>query len=108
MLIPADGVYAGTVEMPDGQRLAAAISVGSKPTFSQRSRLIEAHILDYSGDLYHQSLSVRFARWLRDQQSFPSLGALKEQLARDVAATRELGNLGLLHQPMKPVMAKSA
>ncbi|MCE9590744.1 MAG: riboflavin biosynthesis protein RibF [Planctomycetes bacterium] len=93
---PADGVYAGTAAAPDGSRFAAAISVGVKPTFEKTQRTIEAHLLDFQGDLYHQPIVLRFHRWLRDQQSFPTLDALKGQLARDIEQVRQWQLLGLL------------
>ena len=86
--LPGDGVYAGSVVLADGTERPAAISVGAKPTFAGRGRVIEAHALDYHGDLYGQVIAVRLTRWLRDQQSFPGVAELKAQLQRDVAEVR--------------------
>jgi riboflavin kinase/FMN adenylyltransferase len=83
--IPGDGVYAGDAQLPGGRTVPAAISVGLKPTFRHAARTVEAHLLGFTGDLYGQPITLRFHRWLRDQQPFPSLDALKAQLARDIA-----------------------
>jgi riboflavin kinase/FMN adenylyltransferase len=91
--IPGDGVYAGAAMLPDGQSWPAAISVGVKPTFPNAARTIEAHLLGFSGDLYGQTVTIRFNRWLREQQPFPSLKALKSQLLRDVAQVARLCEL---------------
>jgi riboflavin kinase/FMN adenylyltransferase len=95
-LIPADGVYAGLAVLPDGREFAAAISIGVKPTFGEHQLTVEAHLLDFSGDLYGQTLTLQLARWLRDQQSFPDVEALKAQLSRDITRTRQWHEQGLL------------
>jgi riboflavin kinase/FMN adenylyltransferase len=83
--LPAFGVYAGRV----GERLAA-VSVGVRPTFgTQLEPLVEVHILDFDGDLYGRSLTVELVEYLRPELAFDSVGALRDQIAADVAATRE-------------------
>ena len=96
LLIPADGVYGGLVELPDARTCPAAISVGRKPTFAGQARCIEAHLLDFDADLYDQSITLRFARWLRDQRPFPGVDALRRQLEQDITDTRRLARHGLL------------
>lgn len=91
---PAPGVYTGTAELADGSTHTAAISVGDKPTFQGRAFTIEAHLLDFTGDLYGQRVTLRFSRWLRDQLPFPTVGTLVEQMQRDLAATREFAAIG--------------
>ena len=86
--LPGDGVYAGWACLADGKRHAAAISVGVKPTFGGARRVIEAHLLDFAGDLYGTSITLGFTRWLRDQQPFPNREALVGQLRRDIAMAR--------------------
>jgi len=49
---------------------------------------VEAHVLDFAGDLYDQSVTLTFLRRLREERKFPSVDALKEQIALDVAAAR--------------------
>lgn len=88
-LVPADGVYAGCCVI-DGQPYAAAVSIGSTPTFSERRYQVEVHLLDFDGDLYGQSLAVTLPRWVRDQRKFPSLDHLRAQLERDLRTVRGL------------------
>jgi riboflavin kinase/FMN adenylyltransferase len=90
--LPKDGVYAGWYVGRDGQARPSAINIGRRPTFYDENavRLVEAHLLDFDGDLYGQAAGVRFARRLRDEVRFDGLDALKAQLARDVTTTREL------------------
>lgn len=95
-IVPFDGVYAGTAVLPDGRSFAAALSVGTKPAFGEHPLTIEAHLLDFAGDLYDQTVTLRFARWLRDQAPFPGIASLKRQLARDIETTRHWHRLGLL------------
>ncbi|HZS15629.1 MAG TPA: bifunctional riboflavin kinase/FAD synthetase [Candidatus Dormibacteraeota bacterium] len=92
MLLPADGVYAGWYRRQDGSRHAAAISVGRRPTFYDESGmlLVEAHLLDFDGDLYGEQAWVEVTDWLRGQERFDSVDALIAALQRDMARTREL------------------
>jgi len=87
-LVPADGVYAGWATM--GREVhAAAVSIGSKPTFDGGGqRAVEAFLLGGSGDYYGRRLTIAFARRLRDQERFPGAEALKAQIARDVESVR--------------------
>jgi len=86
-LIPADGVYAGRAIVND-RAYAAAISIGSNPTFDGPSRQVEAHLLDFDGDLYGQQLVLDFVEHIRGQQRFDSVDALREQIARDIESVR--------------------
>ncbi|TKJ32929.1 bifunctional riboflavin kinase/FAD synthetase [Blastococcus sp. CCUG 61487] len=94
--IPADGVYAGhlVIRDPRGgtarERLPAAISVGSNPTFQGSRRTVEAYVLDYAGDLYGEHVGVEFAERLRPMAAFPDVDALLEAMAQDVADTRRI------------------
>jgi riboflavin kinase/FMN adenylyltransferase len=89
--LPADGVYAGTLVDGEGTERAAAISVGSRPTFYERgATLVEAYVLDFDGDLYGQYVKVRFHQWLHAQERFASVEALVDQMGRDVEATRRI------------------
>ena len=95
-MLPADGVYAGTA-MVQGhdQPITAAISVGNKPSFGKVSLTIEAHLLDFDADLYGQPITICFHHWVRDQQRFPSVEALCQQLNRDIQQVRELQPLAI-------------
>ena len=86
---PADGVYAGWLEA-DGQLLPAAISVGVPLTFGELAATLEVYILDFSGDIYNQVVTVHFREYLRPMQAFADVQALTSQIARDVERTREL------------------
>ncbi|MCP3905417.1 MAG: riboflavin biosynthesis protein RibF [Planctomycetes bacterium] len=90
-VLPADGIYAGTARRPDGRCYAAAISVGTKPTFGAHARVCEAHLLDYDGpvDDYGWTIDLRFERWLRDQVRYDDVARLVEQLQRDLDNVRD-------------------
>ncbi len=90
-LLPADGIYCGAANRPDGQRYAAAISVGTKPTFGSNPRLCEAHLIDFAGqvDEYGWIIELQFDDWLRDQLAFEQVDQLTEQLQRDIQRSRQ-------------------
>ncbi|MDH3704503.1 MAG: bifunctional riboflavin kinase/FAD synthetase [Acidimicrobiia bacterium] len=92
ILLPADGVYAGWYERADGAAHAAAISVGTRPTFYDEhgALLLEAHVLDFDGDLYGEGAKVRFTHLLRGQERFDGVDALVAQMHADVAEARRL------------------
>ena len=88
-LVPADGVYAATADTGH----AAAVSVGTNPTFDGPSRTVEAHLLDFAGDLYGRVVTLRLTRWLRGQVRYPGVDALVDQLRRDVGEVRAFAGL---------------
>ena len=83
LLVPAYGIYAGAA---DGRR--AAISIGTNPHYGGEERRVEAHLLDFSGDLYGQRIVLEFWRRLREEQAFSSEEELVAQIARDVEQAR--------------------
>ena len=87
--VPADGIYAGRL-VRGNQRLPAAISIGTNPTFAGRERRVEAYVLDFDGDLYGEHVGLSFTSRLRDTLRFDGVEPLVEQMARDVLRTREL------------------
>lgn len=96
-LLPADGVYAGIAHLPDGTSKPAAIHIGPRATFNQPERVVEAHVLGWSGpDLasgeaeYGWPLGLDVCAWLRDQAKFDGIDPLMAQIGRDIARTREL------------------
>jgi riboflavin kinase/FMN adenylyltransferase len=89
VLIPADGVYAGFVDV-DGRAWPSAISIGSTPTFAGSTRQVEAHLLGYSADLYGRAVAVHLTEWVRGQQRFASAEALTAQVRADIERVREL------------------
>lgn len=89
-IVPANGVYAVNV-IADGQRYAAMLNIGIRPTVSKElTRHIEAHLFDFSGDLYNKHIELDFIHRLRDERKFNSLDELKAQLQQDEIAARKL------------------
>jgi len=91
--LPADGIYAGWYERPSGAVHASVISVGRRPTFYDENaeRLIEAHLLDFDGDLYGEFARVRFTDVVRlGQIKFDSMDALAAQMQQDAADARRM------------------
>ena len=86
-VLPRDGVYAGIV-YHDGKQYAAAVNLGPNPTFGEKRRKIEAHLLDFEGDLYGEALELEFVSRIRDTQTFPDAEMLTRQLTQDVEQTR--------------------
>src|SRR3989304_5118623 len=86
MLGPADGVYAGRVDVAGGS-FRAVVNIGVRPTVSA-GRAVEGHLLDFDGPLEGLRLVVRLDRRLREERRFPSIDALKEQIARDIDDAR--------------------
>lgn len=88
--LPADGIYAGWYERPDGAVHPAALSLGRRPTFYEAAEksLLEAYLIDFEGDLYGEAARVRFVKRLRGEQKFDSIEALTTQIAKDVDQTR--------------------
>ena len=88
-VIPADGVYA-TYATVKGVRHMAATSIGVRPTFGLSQRLIEAHLLDFSDDIYDENLRLEFVSRLRGQETFDGIDALITQMNRDVDNARNI------------------
>lgn len=94
-VLPALGVYAGHVRLLDGleagRSLPAVTNVGRRPTFKPDDPpLAEAHLIDFAGDLYGRRVEITFEARLREERRFPSVDALRAQIARDVEAGRRL------------------
>jgi len=90
--LPAAGIYAGTFTGADGVARPTAISLGHRPTFyaDQAHLLLEAYLLDFSGDLYGQAASVAFVERIRAEERFDSVEALVAAMHRDVEAARRV------------------
>ncbi|GHJ55946.1 riboflavin biosynthesis protein [Nonomuraea sp. TT08I-71] len=86
--VPADGVYAARLVRRGGEPLAAAVSIGTNPTFSGRERRVEAYALDFTGDLYGERLALDFVAHLREQRTYDAIEPLVAQIAEDVERTR--------------------
>ncbi len=87
--IPSPGVYAGWVDAGDGWR-PAATGIGTRPTFGGGSITVEAHVLDFRGDLYEREVRLALARRLRPERAFASIAALTTAMAHDIERTREV------------------
>jgi riboflavin kinase/FMN adenylyltransferase len=90
LLLPGQGIYAGVAEHR-GQRHAAAIDVGTNPTFGTEPLHTEAFLLDYEGDgLRGEPLAIEFWERLRDEVRYDSTDELVAAIAGDVARTRQI------------------
>jgi riboflavin kinase / FMN adenylyltransferase len=91
LLLPGQGIYAGTAELFDGSRYPAAIDVGTNPTFGVEPLHVEAFLIDFPDvELRGQQLAVGFAERLRDEVKFESVDELIEAIADDVERTRRV------------------
>jgi len=87
MCIPADGVYAAVYRRPDGSEHPAAVNIGRRPTFYNDAQhsLIEAHLIDFTGDIYGEQAAVQFVAFIRSEKRFAGIDELKNQLVSDIA-----------------------
>ena len=90
--VPADGVYAGYYERSNGDVYQCALNLGRRPTFYEHAdhSLLEAHLLDFEGDLYGERAEVRFTHFLRSERKFNGVDALIAQLKHDVEHARQV------------------
>jgi riboflavin kinase / FMN adenylyltransferase len=89
LVLPPHGVYAGITRL-ESSLYRVALNIGVRPSVARGQDLrVEAHLLDFDGDLYGQELEIEISDKLRDEKKFGSLAELKEQIAQDVAAVRE-------------------
>lgn len=88
-LLPKPGVYSGEAVLADESRHLAVINIGQRPSVdADPACTIEAHLPDFTGDLYGQPVTVSFRHRLRDTRRFPSLSHLNAQLRADVEIAR--------------------
>ena len=92
VLIPKRGVYATKVTA-DGKTYLAVTNIGTRPTVNGQGVNAECHLIDFAGDLYGKEITVAFYDFLRPEQKFADLDALKSQIASDVAQTQTKNNL---------------
>jgi riboflavin kinase / FMN adenylyltransferase len=92
MCLPADGVYAGWYERPDGSVHPCALNIGRRPTFVEHAdhSLLEAHLIDFDDALYGEPARVRFTNFLRSERKFDGVDALVSQLKHDIEHARSL------------------
>ena len=87
-LLIATGVYAGTVEEA-GERHGAVVNLGIRPTFGENQLVVEAHLLDFVGDLYDRTVNLAFLARLREERKFADVSALRRQIAEDLELARK-------------------
>jgi len=89
-LVPPAGVYAAEARW-GAETHRAAVNIGRRPTLysSEGGLSVEAHLLDFAGDIYGQEIELTFLKQLREERQFPSAAALQQQIERDVAAARK-------------------
>jgi riboflavin kinase/FMN adenylyltransferase len=92
LVLPPNGVYAGLARVGTNSR-HVALNIGFRPTvISAAPQLrVEAHLLDFSGDLYGQELEIEVGDRLRDEKKFASAMELRAQIGRDIAMIRNAG-----------------
>ncbi len=89
--LPANGIYSGRAILNLGHSpeiWPAVINLGVRPTFGENRRLLEAHLLDFDGDIYGERIRIYFEEFLRPERRFQDVDALKLQIATDTAAAR--------------------
>ena len=92
-LLPACGVYAVWVNLPDGTKRGGMLCIGHRPTIEKDGEIsVEVHVFDFNGNLYGDTISVDFIGKLRDEQHFDSLFSLQRQLTLDAPAAQDMIN----------------
>ena len=102
--LPADGVYAGRAILPGGDQWAAAISVGTPPTFPEARDHLEAHLIGFEGNLYDQQITLIFFSRLREQEAYDTLDELKAAIAGDVEASLAIAGFPAAETEWVPVL----
>jgi riboflavin kinase / FMN adenylyltransferase len=90
-VIPARGVYAGFVLIGE-EKYAACTNVGVAPTFDRAESRVEAHLMDFEGDLYGSVVDVSFVKRIREERRFSGVDELTDQIRRDVEEARAITN----------------
>ena len=90
LLTPKFGVYAITATLPDGRVFKGVANMGMRPTFEKTIPILEAHLFDFTEDIYGQDVSVALHHFIRPEKKFDGIDALKAQIAADAAAARDL------------------
>ena len=88
-LLPMNGVYAALCNIGN-KTFATAVNIGPNPTFSELSQKVEAHLLDFEGDLYDHTIEINFLEKIRNVKTFVDKNALVQQLTLDIQQTRHL------------------
>ncbi len=104
LALPPDGVYAAQVLLADGSLHPAVVNLGMRPTIAGDApvRLLEAHLTNFSGDLYDNEISVRLQTFLRPEMKFSSLDTLRQQIALDCAEAASLHPATAISERVRP------
>jgi len=87
--LPPDGVYATRIVLEDGS-YPSITNIGMRPTFAEPERTIEAHIFDFSRDIYDREVKLELVERIRPERKYPSAQALAAQIASDLQRARQL------------------
>ena len=91
-LIPKDGIYAAMANI-NGKQYAGMLYIGNRPTLNETKKVIELNIFDFDQDIYDQNIQVLLKEFIRDDQKFENLEALKAQLGNDEEVARRFFGL---------------
>ncbi len=87
--LPPAGVWAVLARDQDGRLWKGVANLGMRPTVGGTEKRLEVHLFDFSGDLYGRNLDVQFVKYLRSEEKFASLEALRSQIDLDARAARD-------------------
>lgn len=87
--IPANGVYLVEITI-DNKRHYGLMNIGLKPTFNERNRTVEIHILDFKQNIYNKYLNVEIIQKIRDEKYFSNTILLKKQIEKDILIARNI------------------
>jgi|SRR5262245_26177394 len=89
LLLPADGVYAVLAGV-EGEQIPGVLNIGERPTFGERRRTIETHLLDWTGDIYGRPMTLELVARIRGERAFAGVDALRAAITEDVAHARSI------------------
>ncbi len=87
--LPSNGIYACRAHV-GGVTYDAATNIGTRPTFDNGARTVEAHLLDFDGDLYGQTMALDLIEYQRPEEKYPSVQALIDQMQEDIRVARRI------------------
>ncbi len=88
--MPSPGVYAGAAKVA-GASYKTVVNIGVRPTFrNSQDKVIEAHLLRFRGSAYGEAIEIEIYKRLREEQRFPSVKALAQQIKRDIQAAKDV------------------
>lgn len=88
-IIPANGVYLVKITI-DNKKYYGLMNIGTRPTFNERNRTVEIHILDFNQSIYNKYLNIEILHKIRDEKYFPNAILLKKQIEKDILIARNI------------------